>query len=96
MVHGSWLRVKGSWLRVLCEQSGKAERMVIINRSCEIDRSSCSFYIIYPYYYTLQADHKKTTYVRGPTKQAYLVHEASINASRTIGYFLGAVVFALI
>ena len=30
--------------------------------------------------------------VRGPTKQAYLVHEASINASRTIGSFLGAAV----
>ena len=30
--------------------------------------------------------------VRDPIKQAYLVHEASINALRTIGYFLGAVV----
>ena len=30
--------------------------------------------------------------VRGPIKQAYLTHEAGINAIRTIGYFLWAVV----
>ena len=35
---------------------------------------------------------KNEPIVRGPTKQAYLTHEAGINASRTIGYFLGAIV----
>ena len=35
---------------------------------------------------------KKQPIVRDPIKQAYLVHEASINALRTIGYFLRAVV----
>ena len=35
---------------------------------------------------------KNEPIVRGPTKQDYLTHEAGINASRTIGYFLWAVV----
>ena len=34
--------------------------------------------------------------VRGPIKQAYLTHEAGINDSRTIGYFLGAAVVTIL
>ena len=34
--------------------------------------------------------------VRGLIKQAYLTHEAGINGSQTIGYFLGAIVVTIL
>ena len=39
---------------------------------------------------------KNEPIVRGPTKQAYLTHEAGINASRTIGSFLRTLAVAFL
>jgi hypothetical protein len=44
---------------------------------------------VFPSYY---GRGKYEPIVRGPIKQVYLAHEAGINASRTIGSFLMAVV----